>query len=90
MFNYSYRGSNNQMANPKSYVAIVMGIIILIADVAWLIVGSSYTYTPWLVLGIVIFLASLIWLVVDISMMREGTVQKIGNAAKESDPRAKI
>jgi hypothetical protein len=59
------------MPQMKSSVAILMGVVILIADVAWLIVGSSYTYTPWLVLGIVIFIAALVWLAVDLSLMRE-------------------
>ena len=44
----------------KSSIGILMGIVILAADVAWLYVGGNYTYTPWLVLGIVIFIASLI------------------------------
>jgi hypothetical protein len=49
----------------------IMGIVILASDIAWLVVGSSYTYTPWLILGIVIFLATLVWLAVDIALMRE-------------------
>jgi hypothetical protein len=61
------------MANIKSSIGILMGIIILVADISWLYVGGSYTYTPWLVLGIIIFIASLIWLVVDFSLMREAT-----------------
>ncbi len=61
-----------------------MGVVILAADLAWLIIGSSYTYTPWLVLGIVIFLASLTWLVMDFSLMR---VQKPAITARETDSR---
>ncbi|MFI5419381.1 MAG: hypothetical protein ACHQ1H_00290 [Nitrososphaerales archaeon] len=59
------------MPETKSAIAILMGIIILIADIAWLIVGGSYTYAPWLVLGIVIFVATLVWLFLDFSLMRE-------------------
>ena len=55
----------------KSSMAILMGIVILASDVAWLVVGGSYTYPPWLVLGIVIFLASLAWLALDFSLMKE-------------------
>ena len=53
----------------KSYLAILMGIIIIVADIYWLLVGSSYTYTPWLVAGIVILIASIVWIVLDISLM---------------------
>jgi hypothetical protein len=46
----------------KSYLAIVMGIAILLADIYRLVVGSSYTYPPWLAAGIIIFVATLVWL----------------------------
>jgi hypothetical protein len=59
------------MPETKSAIAILMGIIILIADIAWLIVGGSYTYTPWLILGIVILVATIVWLFLDFSLMRE-------------------
>jgi hypothetical protein len=59
------------MSQWKSSIAILMGIVILGADLSWLIVGSSYTYLPWLVLGAVIFLATLVWIALDVSMMRE-------------------
>ena len=59
------------MSQWKSSIAILMGIVILVADVSWLIVGSSYTYLPWLILGGVIFLATLVWVALDVSMMRE-------------------
>jgi len=45
-------------AKMKSYVAILMGVIIILADIYWLLVGSSYTYAPWLTAGIIIFVAS--------------------------------
>jgi len=62
------------MAALKSWIAVLMGIVILVADIAWLIVGSSYTYAPWLVLGIVIILATVTWLALDFSLMREAQI----------------
>lgn len=53
----------------KSYLAILMGIIIIVADIYWLIVGNSYQYVPWLVAGIVILIASIIWIILDLSLM---------------------
>ena len=55
----------------KSYVAILMGIIIILADIYWLLVGSSYTYAPWLAAGIIIFVASAIWIYVDYDLMKK-------------------
>jgi hypothetical protein len=69
-----------KMANMKSVIAIAMGVVIILADIAWLIIDGSYTYTPWLVLGIVILLASLIWLAMDFSLMRDA--QKSPSASK--------
>lgn len=48
-----------------------MGIIIILADIYWLLVGSSYTYLPWLTAGVVIFVASLIWLYIDYDLMKK-------------------
>jgi hypothetical protein len=59
------------MSNLKSWIAILMGVIILAADVSWLVIGSSYTYGPWLTLGIIIFIAGAIWIGLDYSLMRE-------------------
>jgi hypothetical protein len=53
----------------KSYLAILMGIVIILADIYWLLVGNSYTYTPWLAAGIVILIASVIWIILDFSLM---------------------
>lgn len=55
----------------KSYLGIAMGIVILLADVYWLVVGSSYTYGPWLAAGIIIFVASLVWIWVDYDLMKK-------------------
>jgi hypothetical protein len=53
----------------KSYLAILMGIVIILADIYWLIVGNSYQYLPWLVAGIVILIASVVWIILDYSLM---------------------
>lgn len=53
--------------NMKSWIAILMGIIILVADLFW--TYQSYYDITWLALGIVIALADIIWLVVDWSLM---------------------
>jgi len=54
----------------KSYLAIAMGIVILLADLYWLVAGSSYTYPPWLAAGIIIFVADLVWLWLDYELMK--------------------
>jgi hypothetical protein len=59
------------MSNTKSYLAILMGIIIIVADIYWLYVGNSYQYMPWLAAGIVIFVASIIWIGLDFSLMKK-------------------
>jgi len=48
-------GGYSEMTGLKSWIGILVGIVILVADIAWLIVGSSYSYAPWLILGIVSF-----------------------------------
>jgi len=58
-------------AKMKSYVAILMGVIIILADIYWLLVGSSYTYAPWLTAGIIIFVASVIWIYIDCDLMKK-------------------
>ena len=55
----------------ESYAAIVLGVIIIIADIYWLLVGTSYTYAPWLAAGIVIFVASLVWIWIDYDLMKK-------------------
>jgi hypothetical protein len=71
------------MIQVKSSIAILMGIVILVSDVAWLVVGASYTYAPWLILGMVILVADVIWLGLDYSLMRESG--KVGVAAKTEE-----
>ncbi len=57
-------------AKIKSYTAILMGVIIILADVYWLLIGNSYTYIPWLAAGIVIFVASIIWIIIEYDLMK--------------------
>ena len=56
------------MTDKKSRIAIVMGLIILIADLYW--TYTSYTYLVWLALGVIIAVADLIWLAIDFSYMK--------------------
>lgn len=58
-------------SNTKSIVAILMGVIIILADIYWLLVGASYTYTPWLAAGVIIFVASVIWIYIDYDLMKK-------------------
>lgn len=59
----------------KSYLAILMGIVIIVMDIFWLVypVSGFYSYQalPWLAAGIVILIASIIWIVLDISLMEK-------------------
>jgi len=55
----------------KSYLAIAMGIVILIADLFWLVYDDSYTVAAWLAAGVVILVADLVWLWVDYSLMKK-------------------
>lgn len=55
----------------KSWLAIAMGIVIILADIYWSVVGASYTYPPWLAAGIIIFVASLVWIWVDYDLMKK-------------------
>ena len=55
----------------KSYFAIVMGIVIIIADIYWLLIDNSYTDPPWLVSGIIILVASVAWIVIDYDLMKK-------------------
>jgi len=59
------------MSKMKSYLAIGMGIVIILADIFWLLVGQSYSYPPWLIAGIIIFVASVIWIYIDYDLMKK-------------------
>jgi hypothetical protein len=50
----------------KSQLAILMGLIIAVADVYW--TYTSYTDVVWLGLGVVIFVADVVWLVIDFNL----------------------
>ena len=47
----------------KSMLALLMGVIIIIADLYW--TYTSYYDLTWLALGVIIFIATIIWLVLD-------------------------
>ena len=54
--------------NLKGRLAILMGIVIAIADVYW-----AYTRSYdmlWVALGIIIFIADIVWLYIDWGMMK--------------------
>jgi hypothetical protein len=44
-------------------LGIVLGLIILIADLYW--IATSYYSTLWLALGIIILVADIIWIAID-------------------------
>jgi len=44
-------------------IGIVLGIIILIADLYW--TATSYSVALWLALGIIILIADIIWMLLD-------------------------
>ncbi len=52
----------------KSWLAILMGIVILVADLYW--TYTSYFDATWLALGIVIAVADVAWLLIDWSLMK--------------------
>ncbi len=53
----------------KSYLAILMGVIIAILDLWW--TYASIGYQPWETVGIVIFVATIIWIYLDYSLMKK-------------------
>ena len=57
------------MSSTKSYLAILMGIIIIVADLWW--TWTSYTYLPWLAAGVIILVASMIWIYIDYDLMKK-------------------
>ncbi len=55
----------------ESLLAIAMGVVILIANTFWLLVGQSYTYGPWLASAIIIYVADIVWIWADYDLMRK-------------------
>jgi hypothetical protein len=66
--NYVLLARSKMDSKSKSYLAIVLGIIIILADLYWL--ADSYTVVHWLVAGIIIFVASVVWIWVDYDLMK--------------------
>lgn len=61
-------------ARIQSYLAILMGVIIAIADLLWL---QQSLYDPyWVALGVIIFVADIIWIVIDYNLMTMGSKKK--------------
>jgi len=59
------------MANTKSYFAMLRGIVIILADIYWLVERQSYQYTSWLAAGVVIFVASVVWIYLEYYLMKK-------------------
>jgi hypothetical protein len=55
----------------KNEIGIGMGVIIFLADIAWLLYDQSYTVQIWLILAIIILIADLVWIAIDASYMME-------------------
>jgi hypothetical protein len=49
-------------------VAMLMGIIILFADLYW--IATSYFVALWFALGVIILVADLVWLFVDYKLSK--------------------
>ncbi|MEM3791598.1 MAG: hypothetical protein QXL16_02620 [Candidatus Micrarchaeaceae archaeon] len=48
----------------KAWIATILGIIILIADIIW--TYQSYHVPIWLALGIIILIADIAWILLDL------------------------
>ena len=57
------------MSNMKSWLAIVLGVIIAILDLWW--TYASIGYQPWETVGIVIFVATIVWIYLDYDLMKK-------------------
>jgi hypothetical protein len=57
------------MSKTKSYLAILMGVIIIIVDLWWTV--TSTMYLPWVVAGVVILVASVVWIYLDYDLMKK-------------------
>ncbi|MEM3227701.1 MAG: hypothetical protein QXR58_01290 [Candidatus Micrarchaeaceae archaeon] len=49
-----------------SNLAIVMGIVVILADLYW--TYTSYSVPEWLALGLIILVASIVWLIADLKL----------------------
>ncbi len=57
-------------SSTTSWLAILMGVIIGIVDIAWM---YQSTYDPvWVAEGMVILIADVIWIYLDYSLMKSG------------------
>ncbi len=65
-----YLRLNSNCVDPKTRrtLAMLMGVIIAVADLYW--TYTSMYYTQWLLLGVIIFAADLVWICLDLKRMR--------------------
>lgn len=56
----------------KSMLAILLGILIIVADIYWIYINPQE-----IVLGAIIFLASVIWIVLDYMLMRKSKMKNV-------------
>jgi hypothetical protein len=56
--------------NLKSKLAMLMGVVILVADLYW--TYTSYFNSVWLALGVIILVADLVWLYLDYELGKGG------------------
>ena len=70
------------MPEMKSQIAILMGIIIAVADLYW--TYTSYTDVVWLGLGVVIFVADVVWLAIDFNLMAPSRPRSMTNVPSKS------
>jgi hypothetical protein len=54
--------------NAKSWLALLMGVVILVADLYW--VYTSAFDALWVALGVIILIADLVWIYLDYSLMK--------------------
>jgi hypothetical protein len=57
-------------SSTKSWLAVLMGVVILAADVYW--TWQSTYVLSWVVLGIIIAVADILWICLDYSLMKTG------------------
>ena len=59
----------------KSTLGIIMGIVIIIADMYW--TYNDYQSPTFLALGTTIFIASLVWIGLDLSLSMEARTKAV-------------
>ena len=52
----------------RSWLAIIMGVIIAIADIVW--IYQSWPVPVWIAEGVIILVADIVWIFLDYSLMK--------------------